>query len=169
LAHAAPSWALTVRALSADELLARADRVVHARCIAVTTTSPRAGLEVSEITLAVAETLKGRPAEQVVVRQLGGPWRRFVPTCAVGDEVLLFLHAPSRVGLTSPVGLGQGFMRVLRPAAGPAALVGDGRIVRALASGGAAAGGGHGPSSSVAAVPLEDALGALRARLGGTP
>ena len=169
IAHAMPSQALTVRAMSADELIARADRIVHARCVSVTTTQQRANLVVSEITLAVAETLKGGVAERVVVRQLGGQWRRIVPTCAVGDEVVLFLHAPSRVGLTSPVGLSQGFLRVVRPAAGTATLVGDARIVSALDDGGAAAGRLAGPPGTTAAVPLDAALATLRARLGGAP
>jgi hypothetical protein len=170
IAHAAPSWALTVRALSADELLARADRIVHARCVAVTTTQQRANLVVSEITLTVAETFKGRVADRVVVRQLGGPWRRFLPTPAVGDEVVLFLHAPSRVGLTSPVGLSQGFMRVVRPSGGVATLVGDARIVTALdGDSTAAAARTRGPAGTTAAVPLDAALAALRARMGGVP
>jgi len=155
--------------MSADELLARADRIVHARCVAVTTTQPRATLVVSEITFVIAETFKGRTADRVVVRQLGGSWRRLVPTPAVGDELVLFLHAPSRVGLTSPVGLSQGFLRVVRPAGGAATLVGDARIVAALGGGGTAAARTHGPVGSTAAVPLDAALATLRARVGGLP
>jgi hypothetical protein len=154
--------ALTVRTLSLDELTAQAERIVHARCERVTVDASRPHLPVAEITLVVDETLKGVAADRLVIRQLAGRWNAIVPTCRPGDEVVLFLHAPSRAGLTSPVGLAQGYLRVERLAGAPAALRGVPAIVRALAvaSGAAVAGG-------VDAAPLVPALRALRLRGGG--
>ena len=114
LAGRAP--ALTVRALALDDLVARADRIVHAECVRVTPVSGRGALPVVEITLAVEETLKGEAGERLTIRQVGG----VLPTCRPGDEVVLFLHAPSRAGLTSPVGVDQGYLRVVRAQIGRA-------------------------------------------------
>ena len=156
--------ALSVRALALDELVARADRIVHAECVGVAPLTPRGSVPVVEITLAVEETLKGEAGERLIIRQLAG----VLPTCRPGDEVVLFLHAPSRAGLTSPVGMDQGYLRVVRTPGATARLVGDARIVGALARGVV-------PRSSLrsqtgarraASAPLEAALEELRARLG---
>jgi len=167
LALARPAGALTVRALSMEELVAGADRIVHARCLRVASlpaTSP--GVPVLEITLGVEEALKGPSDERLVIHQLGGRWSRVLPTCAPGDEVVLFLHAPSRLGLTSPVGMEQGFLRVLRAPSQPARIAGDAHVVAALSEppGGSAAAlraGSHGVTA-----PLDAALDVLRATIG---
>ena len=168
LCLAATAQALTVRALSLDELLGSAERVVHAQCLSVTPVVARGDLPVVEIALAVEETLKGEASARLVIRQLAGRWGEVVPTCRAGDEVVLFLHAPSRSGLTSPVGLGQGYLQVVRAAGRPARIVGDARIIGALArpaaTGSPAALGAAPPRQSSA--PLDAALDALRARLG---
>jgi hypothetical protein len=41
-----------------------------------------------------------------------------MPRFEPGEEVLLFLHAPSALGLTSPVGLGQGKIDLVRDKSG---------------------------------------------------
>jgi hypothetical protein len=167
---AMPARAVTVRALSLDELLAHAGRVVHARCASVTPEQVLpSGVPVVEITLAVEETLKGDAAERLVIRQAAGRLSGVLPTCRVGDELLLFLHAPSRLGLTSPVGLGQGYFRIVRAAGRPAEIVGDARLVGALAAPPAsAARRGSAPASAArASAPLEEALHEIRTRLGG--
>jgi hypothetical protein len=168
LALARPAAALTVRALSLDELVARADRIVHARCLSVAPLASSATVPVVEITLGVEETLKGAAGEQLVIHQLGGQWNRVLPVCTPGDEVVLFLHAPSRIGLTSPVGMEQGYLRVLRAPTEPARVIGDAHVVAALSA--------ASPSGSGAAlragqphdrsVPLDTALDVLRAKLG---
>jgi hypothetical protein len=169
LCLATTAGALTVRALSLDDLLARAERVVHAQCVAVTPVAARDDLPAVEITLAVTETLKGAPDERLVIRQVAGRLAGVVPTCRAGDEVVLFLHAPSRAGLTSPVGLGQGYLQVVRTAGRPARVVGDARIVGALAPQAATSGSASTLGAAAArqdAVPLDTALETLRLRLG---
>ena len=168
LCLATTARALTVRALSLDELLARAARVVHAQCLSVAPVTGRGELPVVEIVLAVEETLKGEASERLVIRQLAGRWGDVVPTCRAGDEVVLFLHAPSRSGLTSPVGLGQGYLQVVRAAGRPARIVGDARVVGALAHPASTASSAtlSGTPARQSAAPLDAALDALRVRLG---
>jgi len=166
---ATAAQALTIRALSLDELWARAERVVHARCLGVTPVAARGDLPAVEITLAVEETLKGEADERLVIRQVAGRLGHLLPTCRAGDEAVLFLHAPSRLGLTSPVGLGQGYLRVVRSPGRAARLVGDPRIVGALAPR-AATGSPAALSGSRArqdTAPLDAALEALRHRAQG--
>jgi hypothetical protein len=168
LCLATTAGALTVRALSLDEMLARAERVVHAQCVAVAPVARPGEPPAVEITLAVVETLKGTPSERLVIRHVAGRLAGVVPTCRAGDEVVLFLHAPSRSGLTSPVGLGQGYLQVVRSAGRPARVVGDARIVGALAPP-AASGSSSALSAGPArqdATPLDAALETLRLRLG---
>ncbi|HWP65643.1 MAG TPA: hypothetical protein VNO26_07010, partial [Candidatus Limnocylindria bacterium] len=155
-ALARPVDALTVRALSLDELVGRAARVVHARCLAVTPAASVDGLPVLEITLGVTEALKGPADERLVIRQLGGAWSRVLPPCVPGDEVVLFLHEPSRRGLTSPVGMQQGHLRVVRPPGAVPRVVGPRNVVRALAAGApaAAASARTGGTAQTLAVPL---------------
>ena len=72
------------------------------------------------VTLRVQETLKGQAGDTLTFRQYiwdlrdrtdGAGYRK-------GGELLLFLTPPSEVGLSSPVGLGQGRFRVIRNAVG---------------------------------------------------
>jgi hypothetical protein len=170
LCLATTARALSVRVLSLDELLARAARVVHGQCLSVTPATMRGELPVVEIVLAVEETLKGEASGRLVIRQLAGRWGDVVPTCRAGEEVVLFLHAPSRSGLTSPVGLGQGYLQVVRAPGRPARIVGDARVVGSLATPaptGSAATLSAAPARQSAA-PLDAALDALRARLRAT-
>jgi hypothetical protein len=155
--------ALTVRALALDDLVARADRIVLAQCVRVAPLTPAGTVPVVEMTLAVEETLKGEAGERLTIRQLAN----VLPTCRPGDEVVLFLHAPSGAGLTSPVGADQGYLRVVRVPGEAARIVGDARIVGALGRTAA-------PASSVASqtasgrpgfAPLEPALEEIRARV----
>ena len=172
LCLAGRAHALTVRALTLDDLVARADRIVYAQCVSVTPLAPPGALPVVEITLAVEETLKGAAGERLTIRQLGGRWRKLLPTCRAGDEVVLFLHAPSRAGLTSPVGMQQGYLRVVRSPGQAARITGDARIVGALmraAVPGAPAALGTAAARHSAAAPLEAALGELRERVGSAP
>ena len=123
-AVAAP--ATMVRALTLQDLVARAERVVVGRCLDVhETTDPRTGLPITEVTLAVAETVKGPAESRLVFRQLGGRGLPGLgPSFAVGEDVLLFLGRESASGLTAPVGLEQGRMPITGPAgAAPTAAV----------------------------------------------
>ncbi|MBI4465832.1 MAG: hypothetical protein HY656_00190 [Acidobacteria bacterium] len=76
-------------------------------------------LQTVVVTLRVAETLKGESEPVFTFRQF--IWDPRHPDQAAGyqkgQELLLFLTRPSRVGLASPVGLAQGRFRIRRDAA----------------------------------------------------
>ncbi len=116
--------ATMVRELTLPELVARADRIVRGRCLDVReATDPRSGLPVTEITFAVAETVKGPETARLVFRQLGdrshpGPG----PSFAVGEDALLFLGREGPTGLTAPIGLEQGRMPIRSTATGAATI-----------------------------------------------
>jgi len=164
LCLASHAWALTVRALALDDLVARADRIVLAECVHVAPLTPAGAVPVVEMTLAVEETLKGEAGERLTIRQLAN----VLPTCRPGDEVVLFLHAPSRAGLTSPVGVDQGYLRVVRVPGEAARIVGDARIVGAFTrtAAPASAVASQTASGRAGSAALEPALEEIRARVG---
>jgi len=120
VAVAATSRATMVRELTLPELVAHADRIVRGRCLDVReTTDAASGLPVSEITFAVAETLKGPEASRLVFRQLGDQYHPGPgPVFVVGEDAVLFLPREGPSGLTAPVGLEQGKIPVVPTAAG---------------------------------------------------
>jgi len=123
LAVAVPAGATSVVRLPLAGVAGAAARVVHATVVDVRAGRDDAGLPATWITLDVAQTLKGRADRQVVFKQYGvvdplpdGTVARVpgLPRYTVGEEIVVFLHAESRRGFTSPVGLGQGVYRVER-------------------------------------------------------
>lgn len=68
------------------------------------------------VTLRVQETLKGQAGETFVFRQYIWDIRDRYDAAGYrkGGEMLLFLTRPSEIGLSSPVGLGQGRFRIVR-------------------------------------------------------
>jgi len=123
LAVSEAARATTVLPLDLDALTTAAGRVFMGRVIAVRSGRDAHGLPVTWTTFAVDETLKGTAAPTIEIKQLGGNGTSTagaiyrvpaLPSYAVGDEVILFLHPESREGFTSPVGLGQGRFRIRR-------------------------------------------------------
>jgi hypothetical protein len=114
--------ATTVLPLDLEALTAAAGCVFMGRVIEVRSGHDRHGLPVTWTTFAVDEALKGTAAATIEIKQLGGDTSTdgaiyrvpALPSYAVGDEVILFLHPESREGFTSPVGLGQGRFRIRR-------------------------------------------------------
>jgi hypothetical protein len=159
VALAAAAGATSVRRLALDELVARADRIVLARCTRVEPAPPGpGGLPATAITFAVRETLKGRAGPTLVIRQLGRPGSGPGPAFHAGEERLLFLPRAGALGFTHPVGLAQGSLEVVRRAAAPAVVVGD-TVLRALAAG----------EPGSAGVPLDTVLARVRALVGPPP
>jgi len=72
------------------------------------------------VTLRVAETLKGEPAETLTFRQFIWDVRDRYDAAGYrkGQHVLLLMNPTTRYGLTSPAGLEQGRFRISRDAAG---------------------------------------------------
>jgi hypothetical protein len=81
---------------------------------------PELDVQMLVVTMRVRETLKGRHQDTFTFRQY--VWDRRDPgkpaAYLKGDDVLLLMIAPSRYGLSSPAGLGQGSFRIVRAADG---------------------------------------------------
>jgi hypothetical protein len=71
---------------------------------------------VARITFAVERAAKGVSGETVTIEILhgNGTAGQGLPGFAPGERAILFLYPPSRLGLTSPVGLGQGKFSLVR-------------------------------------------------------
>ena len=123
LLMAAGAHATTVLRLSAEQVDALAKRIVEGRC--VETREARVGLQqlsVTEYVFAVECVVKGDGlAEELrqsggllIVRQVGGPKATGsftivgLPAYEPGKRYRLALNGESTLGLTSPVGMGQG-------------------------------------------------------------
>jgi hypothetical protein len=116
-----PLLASRVRTVNLEEMTGRAERILAGRCVEVAIVhEPELGLDVAHVTLEVDRSLKGDATGSLTLRMLAGdseprqhPGVGEVPGFVPGEEVILFLYGESRLGLTSPVGLGQGKFTVL--------------------------------------------------------
>jgi hypothetical protein len=110
--------ATTVRDVNLEDMVRYADRIFWGRCLSVETLSTSGnGMTIREYHFRVADGIKGvETGETLTFRQvLGFPARvAGVPQYQKGQQVLLFLHGDSRLGLTSPVGMHQGTFSVTR-------------------------------------------------------
>jgi len=105
----------TVKTVNLSQMVGFADRVFYGRCVSAESKfDPNAGVTVMEYKFRVSENLKGVvEGEEIVIRQLQmlgsqGASIPGMPYYRKGQQLLLFLHADSRLGLTSPVGMSQG-------------------------------------------------------------
>ncbi len=105
-------WA-NARDVNLAEMTSHAGRIIHGRVVDVRASvhpqQPR--MAVTLIKLQVIEMLKGGAAHEVTFMQYGTSTQQYVahlPKYSVGEEVVLFLYPESKLGLTSPVGQGQG-------------------------------------------------------------
>ena len=129
LGSRAPAWALDVLPLQFDDVVARAAQVVHGTVREVVPGRDADGIPSTWITVDVVECLKGHAGASLTIKQLGvdeplgdGTLLRVpgIPRYRPGEEIVVFLHAPSRRGFTSPVGLGQGLYRAESASSGRA-------------------------------------------------
>lgn len=127
-----PIDASTVLRLDVPGLVERADAVVEGRVASSRVTEAEDGRIETEYVLEVARTLLGEPRSERVLRFPGGlleDGRGLIlpglPHLVPGEEVLLFLSAPSSSGLSIPVGLSQGKFRILTGVDGTRLLVRD--------------------------------------------
>ncbi|MGH9339658.1 MAG: hypothetical protein ACRD1R_08730 [Acidobacteriota bacterium] len=114
--------AATVRMVNLSEMVQFADRVFWGQCLSSRVAlDPSLGLMVETSVFKVHRGIKGiSSGDEVVVRQakLGASAATGQPSYRTGEEVLLFLHGDSRLGLTSPVGEIQGRFAVTKTADG---------------------------------------------------
>lgn len=188
LTFVSPAAASQIRSLNLEDLARRADRIVQGRVVEVTAERDVVlGRAVTSTTLRVERSVKGRLQGLITFRSLGarpaGPGRagsgsqgrgpvrstavRGMPEFRPGERIVLFLYADSPLGLTSPVGFGQGkFSIVQDPKGGSLAInaFGNRSLLRGLSEaarrrlGGKTEGWkGRGP------IPLENLLDLIEA------
>ena len=126
LAQFVPARASQVRPVNLEEMTQRAATVFAGRCLDVHVERDAAiDRDVVVATFAVDRREKGALDRRVTVRMLsvaaleGAPWSPgemlgFRP----GEEVVLFLYGNSALGLTSPIGLGQGRFHIAQEKSG---------------------------------------------------
>jgi len=140
----APALASQVRPLNLEEMTARADRILSARCTGVKLRRDRdLDQTVTEVTFTAHRAVKGGARGAFTIRLFGDGdaaspregSNRAASLFRPGEEVVLFLYPDSSAGLTSPVGLGQGKFLVARSAKGDEVAsngFADGRLFRGL-------------------------------------
>ena len=121
--------ATTVRIVNLSEMVQASDRVFHGRCVSAREMTHSNGLPIVEYTFLVSNGIKGTvEGERVVFRQLQASRARGfgiagLPVFRKDQDLVLFLAADSRIGLTSPTGLSQGVFSVLQDRRGKLAIV----------------------------------------------
>ena len=121
--------ATTVRIVNLSEMVQASDRVFHGRCVSAREMTHSNGLPIVEYTFLVSNGIKGTvEGERVVFRQLQASRARGfgiagLPVFRKGQDLVLFLAADSRIGLTSPTGLSQGVFSVVQDRRGKLAIV----------------------------------------------
>ena len=133
-----PATAASVAPLDLDQIVARSQQIVHARCTGTQSQSDPVLGVVTVSTFVVLNRAKGAVGSTLTVRQAGGELNGLavdyhVPKFQVGDEYVLFMPAPSKLGLASPVGLAQGAFGVGQGRAGKE--VGNGHDFAVLLAG----------------------------------
>lgn len=120
---ASEAVAASVVPLDLDQIVAGAQHIVHVRC---TGNVVKADTDVGIVTITsfvVLDRARGGTEPTFTVRQVGGELLGLAvdyhaPKFRVGEEYVLFMPPPSRLGLASPVGLSQGAFSVVPGAAG---------------------------------------------------
>jgi hypothetical protein len=135
--------AIMVMPFNVEELARRAEKVFVGSCTNVSHKVNERGIPVVEVTFAVAEAIKGEVGSTVTFQQFDSqtqpppqpntandrirehPQGMFakaalieMPTYRPREEVVLFLAAPGKLGLTSPIGLVQGKLPITTLASG---------------------------------------------------
>lgn len=119
--EAASASALTVLQLNLQQMTWLAERVFVGTCISVKAEKDSSGKPVQYVTYEVSDMIKGTAADRVTFKQLGatedqitrgdetivGVFRE-LPRYRVGEESVVFLSEEGVLGLTAPIGLGQG-------------------------------------------------------------
>ena len=114
------SWASQVRSVNLETMTERAAKIFSGRCLSVETLhDPDLGRRVTRATFEVDLAVKGDVEPVVTLTMLANPLADDaamidLPSYREGEEVVLFLYGESALGLTSPVGFGQGKFSVVQ-------------------------------------------------------
>lgn len=115
------SLALSTRQLNMADMVRQSAEIVAGTVTGVGQGFDERGLPYTEVTLAVAETIRGSAGATLVFRQFGlqtpiaaAEGRKYLgvvagmPRYATGEQVVLFLTQPSPIGFRTTIGLEQG-------------------------------------------------------------
>ncbi|MFQ5605933.1 MAG: hypothetical protein ACE5HS_21900 [bacterium] len=116
----------SLQKMNLKELIRNSGRIVVATCIAIdegAVTMPDGGkIPFTQYTFSVSKSIKGDLGSRLEVRQFGvrpsanGARVNLgvigMPSYELNEECILILTQESKIGLTAPVGLSQGFFRV---------------------------------------------------------
>ncbi|MGH9868012.1 MAG: hypothetical protein ACREAA_07615 [Candidatus Polarisedimenticolia bacterium] len=148
-----------VRPVDLEQMTSRAARIFSGRCTGSRVErDPTLQRDVVVATFRVQRAVKGVEGHTVTVRMLASPSAAQgdeapgVPSFKTGEEVVLFLYGDSPLGLTSPVGLGQGRFRIFKDKQGRKVALNDfanARLIPAEGSRGGAAVGKHRPPAPI--------------------
>jgi len=155
LAAAIPARATSVLPLGLDRIVGDATVAFQGTVTDMRAEKdPQTGFIVTNVTFRVDDALKGPVGTTYTLKQVGGrlptgeTYRiEGVPAYTVGQSYVVFLTAPSSIGLSSPVGLAQGRFAVANTAGVPE--VSNGRDFREM----------------TANIPLDSMPAGARARL----
>lgn len=131
---AAVAFATTVKPMSIEDLTSQASTIVEAKATeSWSAWNPQHTLIYTFTRVRVAKTLKGKPDETMLIKQLGGSAGGYTQKVAgvhpmmVGDESVLFLRpSEARDGTMVIVGLMQGNFRVERESTTGSVVVNNG-------------------------------------------
>ena len=118
----------TVRVVNLVEMIALADRIFVGQCVSREQKTLESGrFQIVEYVIRAEHGIKGvNTGQEVVVRQFGPIDSQVIPgipSYQKGKKMLIFLYGDSRLGLTSPVGLGQGIFYLEKSAEGDVGVV----------------------------------------------
>jgi len=101
-------------AITPQQMLSKAGRIFSGHVVAVQPVRSAEGNVASmRVSIHVEQAVRGvKAGETVAVDEWAGLWRNSGDRYRVGQRVMLFLYAPSRAGLTSPVGQDLGRLPV---------------------------------------------------------
>ena len=101
-------------AITPQQMVSMAGLIFSGRVVAVRPVrSPEGTVAGMRISIHVEQAVRGvKAGETVAVNEWAGLWQNSGDRYRVGQRVMLFLYAPSRAGLTSPVGQDLGRLRV---------------------------------------------------------
>lgn len=114
MAWTVAAGATTLLPVDAAELARRADRIFEGDVISVARMMDENHLPVMVVTVHVTDAIKNTFVGETVTFKQIDEMIPGLPRYQPGEHVLLFLAGTSRLGLTAPLGLGQGRFRSAR-------------------------------------------------------
>jgi len=115
--------ATTLLPVDLSHLHRYAQNILYAECIDnQVEMDQQSNAVVTYTTFSVKDAIKGAPQQTITIKQIGGEMKETgaalvvpgVPKFALNEKYLLFLPKKSRLGFSSPVGLGQGSFQVFK-------------------------------------------------------